>query len=240
MTRSTAALALAFVTTSVPSRGDEVQAAAAKVFAEQKGHTLSLSVTRKRGDKDVTFDAQAVSLDGKGLLVTALSAIEPPLNPMMAAMQRAAGGGGGGKSELSDLSIYAADGSEVAADLLLTDPDLDLAFIRVKDGEDAGSLNLAAPKAGEKGAILDDVLGIQRMSSSFQREASVALFEIAAVVETPRLLYVPGAAVRPGTAVFDLEGGLLGLAARKGNTPVIVPTAALLKLAKSVPEKGSK
>ena len=87
--------------------------------------------------------------------------------------------------------------------------------------------------------MLDHVLGIQRMSASFQRDASVALFEIAAVVETPRLTYVPSAAIGSGTAVFTLKGELLGIGARKGGTPVIVPAAELLKLAASVPEKAA-
>ena len=241
MTRTTGALAIALLSTTAASRADDVQAAAAKVFAEQKGHTISMSVTRKRGSKDVTFDAQGLSLDGKGIVVTALSAIEPPVNAMMAAAARAAGGAVPGKGELSKLSIYAPDGSEVDAEVLLTDPDLDLAFIKVKPGEDGDALELAAPvPASAKAEVLDDVLGIQRMSASFQREASVALIEISAVVETPRLLYVPSAAIRAGTAVFNLKGELVGIGARKGGTTVVLPTKTLLKLAATVPEKAAE
>ncbi len=243
--RTIAIPAAALALTAPAATADEIQKAAAKVFEEQKDHTFSVSVTRKRGDADLTFDAQAISLDGEGLLVTALSAIEPPTNPVVAAAQQAVGGGAGDKGELSRLSIYAADGSEVDADLLLTDPDLDLAFIRVKGGDSSGALKFGKPTpASAKAALLDDVMGIQRLTASFQREASAALFEIAAVVESPQLLYVPSAGIGSGNAVFNLKGELLGVGARKGADggvmPVIVPTETLLKLAAGVPKKAAE
>ena len=67
MTRTTGALAIALLSTTAASRADDVQAAAAKVFAEQKGHTISMSVTRSAAAKMSPSTPRACRSTARGL-----------------------------------------------------------------------------------------------------------------------------------------------------------------------------
>ena len=219
--KTIASLALLF-TAFAPSiaSADALKDSATKVFAERKTNVVRLTVTRKISEKDRVFEVTATSYDGKGTLVTALGRLE-----------------GGQKGELVRVAMFQEDGSEVEGDLVLTDPKLDLAFIKLRLGEegaDAPVFPAAVPLASDKVALLDDLIGITRYGAGFQREASVALIEVAAIIETPRLLFLPSAGLPDGAAAFNTKGELVGMMARVDRQPVLVPAAAIQKLAETI------
>jgi hypothetical protein len=224
---------------------DPVQAAAAKAFAERQDSTVNLTVTRKLKGKDQTFEIPAVSFGGKDLLVTSLSQIESSGRGMLASVMMMGGGDGdefGGnatdKGELTRVAMLRADATEAEADLVLTDAALDLAFVRVRPGDGAAAAMPAAPPpATAAPALLENVLSTQRKGPDFQRAASAELLQIAALVTTPRALYIPSQALPGGTAAYNLGGELLGIATRVKNESVIVPVAAITKLAATIPAK---
>lgn len=224
---------------------DPVQVAAAKTFADRQGNTVKLTVTRKLKGKDRTFEIAAVSFEGKDLLVTSLSQIEfsggaSLANAMM--MGGDAGNEPGGNAadtgELTRVAMLRADATEAEADLVLTDAALDLAFVRVRpaDGK-TQPMPAAPPQAKTAPALLETVLSTQRKGPDFQRAASAELLHIAALVTTPRAFLIPSQPLPGGTPVYNLSGELLGIAAMVQRQSVIVPVAAIAKLAATIPAK---
>jgi hypothetical protein len=228
---------------------DPVQEALAKAFAARQESSVKLSITRKVEGKDRSFEVPAVSLDGKGLIAASLDGIESGGDGIMAGLQFGGPGddeGEGGlakpdKGELTRVALLRADATEAEADLLITDAALDLALIRVRPGDDGAVVTPAAPPAAQKApALLDNVLAIERKGAEFQRIAGAELLQVAAVLATPRRLYVPSSPLPGGIPVYNLAGELLGMAATIHGESMVVPTEAIRKLAASLPAKATE
>jgi hypothetical protein len=97
----------------------------------------------------------------------------------------------------------------------------------------------APPQAKAAPALLDNVLATQRKGPEFQRAASAELLQIAALITTPRAFFIPSQMLPGGTPVYNLGGELLGLATRVHDESVIVPVAAIAKLAATLPAKSA-
>ena len=221
---------------------DPVQAATAKAFTERKESTVKLTVTRKVKGKDQTFEASALSLDGKDLLVTSLGALESGGGRIMAQVMNLGGEGQDqfdAKGELTRIAMLRADSTEAEADLVLTDEALDLAFVRVRPAGAEGAATPAAPPlATAAPALLDPILAIGRKGPDFQRTPSAELLQIAALIRIPRELYLPSQPLPGGTPVYNLAGELLGLVSEVNKESVIVPAAAISKVAATIPAKA--
>lgn len=225
---------------------DPVQAAAARTFADRQDNTVKLSVTRKLKGKDRTFEIEALAFDGKDLLVTSLSQIESSGSASLANIMMMGGdaeneldGNSADKGELTRVAMLRAEAAEAEADLVLTDAALDLAFVRLRptDGKTA-PMPAAPPQAKVAPALLETVLSSQRKGPDFQRAASAELLHIAALVATPRAFLIPSQALPGGTPVYNLAGELLGVATVLQKQSVIVPVAAIAKLAATIPAKA--
>jgi S1-C subfamily serine protease len=198
-------------------------------------------------------DATGTVLDASGLIVLSLAATDPSqiLQSMM---------GSGDEdskfkmeSELSDIKILAEDGTEIPAEVVLRDKDLDLAFIRPKEklATPMTALDLATPGEAE---ILDQVLALNRLGNAAGRSYAASVDRISAIVRKPRLFYVPGAGAGMstlGAPAFTMEGKPLGiyvLRAMKSHgsgsflggqqdnlTSIIVPVKDINKALKQVP-----
>lgn len=243
------AMLTATVTSPAADATDSLQASATKVFANRQDSTVKLTVTRKIKGKDQSFEIPALSLDGKDMLVASLKSIESGGAGPLAGIQLggddeegAPQAKAGDKGELTRVALLRADATEAEADLVITDAALDLALVRVRpiDGKDA-PVPPAPPVAKAAPALLDDLIIIERQGPEFQRIATTALFQVAAVTTTPRAFYIPSQPAPGGTAVYNTSGEWLGLAATVHDECVIVPVVAILKLAATVPAKtGNK
>src|SRR2546423_15605794 len=93
-------------------------------------------------------------------------------------------------TELSDIKILSDDGGEVPTEVVLRDKDLDLAFIRPKAKVAAPmeALDLTTPGKAE---ILDQVLSLNRLGNAAGRAYAASLERISAIVQKPRLFYIP-------------------------------------------------
>ena len=234
---------------------DSLQVAAAKAFTERQDSTVNLSVTRKIKGKDQTFEVPAVSFDGKGLLVAALKASEGGPNKGPANFQiggddgdedESDGDAGGAKpkaknsGELTKVALLRSDATESEADLVLTDATLGLAFVRVRAAGADVAMPPAPPLAKGAPVLLEDLLAVERLGSEFQRAATASQLQIAAVLTTPRRLYVPSVGVAGGVAVYTLHGELLGISSTVHDESVIIPAEAIQKLAASLQAKADK
>jgi hypothetical protein len=202
-------------------------------------------------------DATGTVLDPSGLTVLSLSATDPGqlLQSMM--------GGGDEDSkfkmetELTDVKLLLEDGTEVPAEVVLRDKDLDLAFIRPKAKLTTPMTAIDMTKPG-KADILDEVITLNRLGKAAGRAYAASVERISAIIQKPRLFYVPDGNVTSttlGSPAFTLDGKPLGVfvmrTTKSGGggmgmfnlrpdnmTSIIVPADDILKAAKQVPAAG--
>lgn len=211
---------------------------------------------REMQSTDDTVEAVGTVIHSSGLTVMSLGTLNPG-----AMMSKLMGGAGGDQkmeitSEPADLKMRLADGREIAAEIVLRDEDLDLAFIRptVKPDKPLVAVNLT--DAG-KPAILDQVVVLSRLGRVGGWAAGAALFDVGAIIERPRTFYVlAGPSAVMGAPAFLPNGKVVGLLTLRqveagrasmmsmmggteamGLLPVILPAADVLEIAEQASEK---
>ncbi len=211
----------------LPAKAEAQDAAKAReVFKKHQASviTIQLVIKNKFGFGGIGNDSresrQEVSgtvIDASGLTVTSLSSIDS--SGMMQMFMSEFGGDEEESakfkmdSEVSDVKLLAPDGTELPAEIVLRDKDLDLAFIRPKAKP---SVALTALDLGNsaKVDVLDQVLTVNRLGKVAGRAYAASLERINAVVQRPRLFYVPGSdatATGLGCPAFTLDGKVVGL-----------------------------
>jgi hypothetical protein len=192
------------------------------------------------------YELTGTVIDPSGLAVVALSGCEPA-----EFYKRVVPGYSRYKmeSEISDLKILLDDETEVPAEIVLRDKDLDLAFIRPKTPLLkpilAVDLTRFAPTK-----VLDHVIMLNRLNRASARAYSASVERIIAVIRKPRTFYVPdtgsGSGAALGSPAFSLDGNILGVIVmrvgsasasdyRENAASVILPAEEILKSAKQVP-----
>jgi S1-C subfamily serine protease len=162
------------------------------------------------------------------------------------------------KTQFSDVKMRLADGTEIPARLIMKDPDLDLAFIAPeKDGEAAlPTFTYVDLKNGARANELDVVVALGRLGKSLNRESTVNLGRLSAVVRKPRTFYVGTIAQALGVPVFTLEKEILGIALMRkgpggggmslgnimggGMAPVVLPAEDVLEVAEQAKRKAQE
>ncbi len=198
-------------------------------------------------------DVTGTVLDPSGLVVLSLSTIDPAQ-----LMQNLLSGDENRfkvETELADIKILTEDGSEIPAEVVLRDRDLDLAFVRpkAKPATPMEALDLSSPG---KAQVLDEVISLNRLGKATGRAYAASVERISAVVQRPRLFYVPESGVTTtalGSPAFTVDGKALGvfvmrasrergdnslgvLSGQSGNvTGIIVPLDDVMKAMKQVP-----
>jgi hypothetical protein len=176
------------------------------------------------GKQEQKVDAVGTVIDESGLTVLSYTMLDPSgmINAAMAGM----GGAGLGeekvefKSELSGVKIRLADGTEIAAKLVLKDDDLDLAFVMpTEKGKKFSFLKLDAKPDAAKAKALDPVIGLWRLPQALDRQAAVGIGRVAAVVSKPRTFYVcSGLESGFGAPIFLADGSPLGIVVFRKQT----------------------
>lgn len=159
---------------------------------------------------DVEGEITGMVVDPAGLVVCSNS----QLNGLLDLVKRLAGPAGA-QLEMTlipkDLKVLWGDGEELAADLVVRDSDLDLAWVKIRnpDGRVFPAVDLAGAEAPEPG---QPVMMLKRLDRGFGRATTFLETRVAARVERPRVLYVPAGQVAGfGLPVFDLAGDLVGI-----------------------------
>lgn len=245
------------------SFSDEFAQKARAVFTKNKDAVVTVQLVVKsklsmQGSPSRSSESRqevtGAVVDPSGLAVVSLSSIDP--GQMM--QNLTSGDRIKMESELADLKILLPNGDEVPCEVLLRDNDLDLAFIKPKTKPQTpmSALDLAQAGAAEIG---DPIVAINRLGNAAGRAHSIAAERISAIVQRPRLFYVPDANMTTsslGCPCFTLDGKLLGvmvLRATKGAssagsfstqnpnyTGIILPTADVQKIARQVPAGGKE
>ena len=247
------------------SRADEVADKGREIFKKNQRAVVTVQVVVKMKfsvpgiggqANESKQDVTGTVMDPSGLTVLALSSCEPGdlLQGMMAGMSdedtkfKM-------ETELSDVKLLLDDGTELPADIVLRDKDLDLAFVRpvTKPASPMTALDLSKSATAQ---VLDQVITLNRLGKAAGRAYAASVERISAVVQKPRLFYVPGSEMTSttlGSPAFSLDGNVLGVfvmrsVSQKGGglgmfnfrpqglTTIILPAADILKAARQAPE----
>ena len=178
----------------------------------------SMSMGGRDSKSESKIETTGTIIDPSGLTVVSLTTTDPG-NAMKEAYARAMTARGGDASQLkfdsevSDVKIVLADGTEIAADVVLRDKDLDLAYLRPSD-KPAKPLPFVDLARDGKPQVLDEVVVVNRLNKAANRVPAVSIGRIEAIVEKPRTFYVLGEATwgySLGAPVFSLDGKLIGI-----------------------------
>jgi len=180
-----------------------------EVFKKQRDCVVTLQVIIKskigfRGGegRESKQEISGTVIDASGLTVLALSSIDPT-SLFQTKME----------SEVSDVKFLMPDGTETSAEIVLRDRDLDLAFLRPKTKPAAPMPALDLSNTG-KVDVFDEVISINRLGKVAGRNHAASVERIAAIVQKPRLFYIPGSdktATGLGCPAFTFDGKLVGL-----------------------------
>ena len=136
------------------------------------------------------------------------------------------------------MKLRLADNSEVAAQVILKDSDLDLAFIAPESAEAAAGHTFAFVKLEDaaEATVLGNYYELTRMGKVLQRTPIVQMSTVVGMIERPRR-FVLVTEQTPGCPVFDPQGKILGLSVyySSGGRQVanmILPAADVADMAK--------
>jgi len=251
-----------------PTFGDELADKGRAIFTKNHLSVVTVQLVLKSKvsvpgmggqSNEARQDATGTVLDPSGLTVLSLSNTDP--GQLMQSMM----GGGDEDSrfkvetELTDIKILLEDGTEIPAEVVLRDKDLDLAFVRPKSKVATPLTALDLTKPG-KAEILDEVVTLNRLGKPAGRAYSASVERISAIVQKPRLFYIPDGNMTStalGSPAFTLDGKPLGIfvmrTTKSGGggmgmfnfkpdnmTSIIVPADDIVKAAKQVPAGGEE
>jgi len=240
---------------AVSSRADQVAEKGRELFKKNQHsvvtvqEVLKMSASGSSRSTESKQDLTGTVVDPSGLTVLALSACDPG-----EMYQRMVGEDYSRRveTEITDLKILLDDGSEVPAEIVLRDKDLDLAFIRPKIKLPAPMTAVDLSKSSPV-QVLDEVVTLNRLNSAAGRAYAASVERITAVIQKPRTFYIPDSTMTSttlGSPAFALDGNVVGLfvmrsVSNKGNssrgyrdnmTSIILPADDILKAAKQAPE----
>lgn len=190
-------------------------------------------------DQERKVEALGTVIGKNGMLVTALSGIDPAKEVSGREIRTAAGTVRlDASSVLKEVKIIMPDGEEVPAEVVMKDVDLDLAFLQAKS--DAKEFKAATFKAldlkdAATVAVADEVVSLTRMDEVLSRQPGVYNGQVNVVVKRPRE-FIRASSAGIGTPTFDLEGKLVGIGVLrsskdKRSVVVLIPAADVEEIA---------
>ncbi|MGA2138692.1 MAG: serine protease [Verrucomicrobiia bacterium] len=208
------------------ARADDAAKSGRDILAKSQGAVVTVKLAIKqsmsfngRDQKSETkTETTGTIIDPSGLTVVSLATTDPG-STVRDTYTRAIAARGGDMSqfkfdsELSDVKIVLPDGTEMAADVVLRDKDLDLAYLRPSE-KPAKPLAFIDLKHDAKAQVLDEVIVVNRLNQSANRVPAVSIGRIEAIVDKPRTFYLLGEsmwAYSLGAPVFSLDGKLVGI-----------------------------
>jgi len=201
---------------------DEAAVAGQRVLAQHQQAVLTVKLVLNQsvsfGGRDQSGESKTEALgtviDPSGLTVISLSAIDPSstMRSMLGARMRGQAGDLRIDSQVKDARLVLADGTELAAEVVLRDKDLDLAYLRPVE-KPVRPLPAIPLTPDAKPEVLDQVVCLNRLGQVANRVVAVSIERIDAIVDKPRTFYVlaQGGSSAVGSPVFALSGELIGV-----------------------------
>jgi S1-C subfamily serine protease len=250
------ALVLGLAGSFAPCRADQLAEKGRDIFNQNQHAVVTVQVVLKvsyPGAGKSSENRQEITgtvVDPSGLTVLALSAADP--SEMYQRMLAEQGSQNKLDIEVTDLKILLDDGTELPAEIVLRDKDLDLAFIRPKT-KPASPMTAVDLSKSVPAQLLDEVITLNRLNSAAGRAYAASVERISAVIQKPRTFYIPDSTMTSttlGSPAFALDGKVVGLLVmrainskggsgrsyRENMTSIILPAEDVLKGAKQAPE----
>jgi len=191
--------------------------AARKILADNEQAVIGIRATLKMEmygrSNDMIIEALGTVIDSSGLTITSSATIDPV--SMYQNMSGAGDGDDAPKSELSDVKLILANGDEVPAEVVMKDTDLDMSFLMPKKEKDKPARIFQHVKlhADSKVEVLDSIVTILRLGKSMDRQPSVGIGFVSALVTKPRpfISFEGVGADGVGTPSFNLQGQAIGI-----------------------------
>ncbi len=187
------------------------------------------------------LEALGTVLGEDGLMVLSLNEIDPS-DTILSRMRTP----GDVNVNYTEVLILLPDGTEIPANFLLKDEDLDLAFIRpIQDVPDSSKTNFKKvpypPQGDSSIQVLDEVVSLGRLGSNLYRKSTLQRGWVNAVIDKPRDYFVIEN-VTPGTPVFDRSGQWIGITAfrKEAGKPsgvITVPAKDVMEIAQQVRQR---
>lgn len=200
---------------------DEIASQGRKVLEKNRSAVITIEVVLKQQvsfagsasrDNESKSEITGTVISPDGLTVVSLSEIDPSniFDIMMAGTQR---GDVNMTTEVRSAKFLMADDSEVPAEVVLRDKDLDMAFLRPIEKPTNTYVHVDFTSSA-KVDYLDPVVSINRLGRVARRAHTLSIERIEAVVEKPRRFYVPGndpTNTGLGSPAFSLDGKPIGV-----------------------------
>lgn len=200
---------------------DDASRKGRKILEKNRSAVVTVQVVLKRQmsfgggasrESESKDEATGTVIAPSGLLIMSLSDTDP------SAIIEAATEGGPSSGikmdvEVRDIKILMEDGTEVSAEVILRDKDLDMVFVRPKEKQSTPFAFVDIAKSGSP-EVLDEVISINRLGRVAGRAHSASVERIDAVVKKPRTFYIPGndpTHTSLGSPAFTLDGKFVGI-----------------------------
>jgi hypothetical protein len=221
---------------------DASQAAARKLLAEKGDSVVWLTAVMKISmtaagssdspmnipDRERKVESLAAVIDSNGLLVTAMSQLDPSREMEGREYNTAKGPVRFDVSvTLKEIKVVLQDGTEIPAEQVMKDADLDLAFFRVKmDSKEAKEVTFKALDLNESAKVnlSEEIITLSRTEEILNRVPAVTRGQVTSITEKPRT-FVRATGAQSGCPTFNLEGKLVGLGVSrymKGKSSVLI------------------
>jgi len=236
-----------------PLNADEIAEKGREIFKKNQ-HTvvtveavLKVAASGRSAAREAKQDLTGAVIDPSGLTVIALSAVDPS-----DLYRRLSEDFKQQDVEVSEVKILLEDGTEIPAEIVLRDKDLDLAFLRPKTKPSNPMSAIDLSKSGPA-QILDQIITLNRLKRGAGRAYSASVERISAVVQKPRTFYIPDSSMTEtglGSPAFSLDGTVLGLFVMRavngqgaGNmrdslATIILPAEDILKASAQAPAEA--
>lgn len=221
------------------------EASKSAVVTVQMVAKITWSMGGNSNQSENKVEATGTVIGEDGLTVLALSSTDP------SSISKTMGSDFKMDTELSDIKILLEDNTEVPAEVVIRDVQLDLAFVRPLKKPESAWPHVDLHDSGEV-QLLDRVVTVNRLGRVANRVYSASFEYIDAVVEKPRRYYIPGndpTSTSAGCPSFRLDGKIVGVfvlrainadagsSGRRDNVmPIILPAADILEGVEQVPE----
>jgi hypothetical protein len=200
--------------------GDELATAGRQVAQKWQNCIVSVQLVAKTtysygsdsSSEEDKYEIVGCVIDPSGLIVTSLASTN--LSELFGSFADEDSEDFKMSSEVTSAKIILPDGKELPAKIVLRDKDLDLAFIRPLQKPAAPLAAIDLSKGG-KVELFDPVIGVYRQGIVGNRAVALSLGRIASIIDKPRLYYVLDGGLDLGSAVFSLDGNMVGLVVAK-------------------------
>jgi len=236
---------------STAAWADDVSGQGRKLFDQYKDAVVGVHVVlsmQMGGEENEDENwLHATVVDPSGVAVASLTQVDPA-----AFYQMISDGDEAPTSKVVSLKMILTDGTEIPAEVVLRDNDLDLAYLRPIAAPEA-PMSYVDVKSGAKPEILDQVAVMVKLGEVSRRAHSVFIDRVEGVVEKPRPYYIVGehrAQSIVSSPVFSLDGKLVGVGAiraiKSENGPqmgeslliIVVPTDDIAAGMEQIPPRG--